>query len=266
MPASAGFRTLIGKGKWRHMPNLIVMAGPNGAGKTTTSRHILWKPRRVEDFVNADTIAAEQGLDEIAAGRVMLRRLDELTAARKDLAFETTLSSASLRARIAAMQAGGYVFHLVYVWIPSADMAIQRVAARVRAGGHSIPEAVIRRRYERSLHNFFNRYMPMADAWTMLDNSHHGEPTRIAERDIGGPLRVFDEPLWTKLTARYMKPDYRAREAVLSASGFKMRDIYESARHAVSEALAKHKMLGQSIVVWESGMPVTVEAEEIEHQ
>jgi predicted ABC-type ATPase len=247
------------------MPNLIVMAGPNGAGKTTTSRHVLCQPRRVEEFVNADLIAADQGLDEIAAGRLMLRRLDDLATARKDFAFETTLSSASLQSRIRALQDHGYVFHLVYIWIPSADMAVQRVAARVRAGGHSIPEAVIRRRYERSLHNFFNRYMPMADAWTMLDNSHHGEPTRIAERDIGGPLRVFDDHLWNELTARYMKPDSHVREGRVSAPGFRMHEIYEAACSAVSEALARHKALGQSVVVWEDGRVVLREAQEIEH-
>jgi|SRR5882724_801476 len=248
------------------VPNLFVMAGPNGAGKTTTARLILSGPRRVEEFVNADIIAADQGLDEIAAGRVMLQRLDDLAAARKDFAFETTLSSSSLRSRIGRLQATSYVFHLVYIWIPSADMAVQRVAARVRAGGHSIPELVIRRRYERSLDSFFNRYMPMADAWTMLDNSHHGEPTRIAERDIGGPLRLFDEPLWTKLTARYMKPDHRAREPRVSASAFKMQDIYEAACTAVSEALARHKALGQSVVVWEDDRIAVLEAPEIEHQ
>lgn len=246
------------------MPNLIVMAGANGAGKTTISRHVLWQPRRVEEFVNADIITAEEGLDEVAAGRRMLERLDALTAEGKDLAFETTLASASLRRRVAAMQSAGYVFHLVYIWIPSADMAVERVAARVRAGGHSIPEPVIRRRYERSVDNFFNRYMPMADAWTMLDNSHHGALVRIGERDVQGPLRVFNKRLWAQLTARYVKPDNRAREALTPASAFKMLDIYASARDAVSEALARHKALGQSIVVWQGGEPVVLEAEEIE--
>jgi predicted ABC-type ATPase len=248
------------------MPQLIVLAGPNGAGKTTVSRYVLSPPRQPEDFVNADIIAANEGLDEIAAGRKMLLRLDELVSQRKDIAFETTLSSASLLRRIAEMQALGYVFHLVYVWIRSADMAVKRVAARVRAGGHSIPEAVIRRRYERSLDNFFNRYLSIADAWLMLDNSHRDLPTRIAERDIGGSVRTFDNRLWTELSTRYMKPPRKAQEAQVQRTGFAMQDIYDAARRSVAEALARHKTLGQSIVVWENGKVITLDPEAIEHQ
>src|SRR5438552_3243473 len=110
------------------MPNLFVMAGPNGAGKTTASRLILAGERRVEEFINADIIAAERGLDDIAAGRQMLQRLDELTRQRRDIAFETTLSSIGMRARVAAMRDAGYAFHLIYVWIPSAEMSVNRVA------------------------------------------------------------------------------------------------------------------------------------------
>lgn len=234
------------------MPNLFVMAGPNGAGKTTTSHLILTGERRVEEFVNADIIAAEQGLDDIAAGRQMLRRLDELTAQRKDLAFETTLSSAGLRSRIAAMRDAGYVFHLIYIWIPSADMAVQRVAARVRSGGHSIPEKVIRRRYERSLDNFFNHYMPMADAWLMIDNSHKQTPERVR-----------DGPLWQDLGRRYMKRAAAERQQGAAVPSCNLDDIYEAACRAVREALARHKALGQSVVVWRDGAVVVLKPEEI---
>ena len=246
------------------MPSMFVMAGPNGAGKTTTSGQILTGERSVAEFVNADLIAAMHGLSEIAAARLMLGRLDELTRQRADVAFETTLSSASLRGRIAAMRAAGYVFHLIYLWIPSADMSVKRVAARVEAGGHSIPEAVIRRRYARSLVNFFNVYMPLADAWTMLDNSRREKPAKIAERDIGGPLRVHDELLWGRLVRRYMKPVDKAEQQRAMRPAFTMHDIYEAACLAVAEALARHKALGQHIVVWENGKVVTLEPEQID--
>ncbi len=247
------------------MPNLFVMAGPNGAGKTTTSRLILTGERRVAEFVNADVIAAEQNLTEIAAGRAMLERLDELTAQRKDIAFETTLSSASMRNRIAAMRNAGYVFHLIYVWLPSPEMSIQRVAARVRSGGHNIPQDVIRRRYPRSLVNLFNVFIPLADAWLMLDNSHGDRPTRIAARDLGGPIRVYDQGLWDELRRRYMKPIDTAQEqpSVLQPP-FNMQDIYQAACRAVEEALARHKALGQSVVVWQDGKVTTLEPEEID--
>lgn len=247
------------------MPNLIVMAGPNGAGKTTTSREILTGTRKVEEFVNADIIAAERGLDDIAAARRMLQRLDDLTRQRKDIAFETTLSSASMRNRISAMREAGYVFHLVYVWLPSPEMSIQRVAARVRAGGHHIPEDVIRRRYPRSLENLFNVFIPIADAWVMLNNSHRDRPTPIAERDVGGPLRVYDEALWDDLRKRYMKPTDIAREGIAAPKPlFTMEDIYRAACRAVEEALARHRSLGQSVVVWEDGKIVTLKPEEID--
>jgi len=247
------------------MPNLFVMAGPNGAGKTTTSRLILTGDRRVTEFVNADVIAAQQGLSEIAAGRAMLERLDELTAQRADLAFETTLSSASLRGRIQAMREAGYVFTLIYVWIPSPEMSIQRVAARVRSGGHNIPEEVIRRRYPRSLENLFNVFIPLADAWVMLDNSHRDRPTRIAERDIGSQMRVYDQALWDELRRRFMKPTDTARERPPTPKPtFTMDDIYQAACRAVEQALARHKALGQSVVAWEDGKVMTLQPEEID--
>lgn len=247
------------------MPNLIVMAGPNGAGKTTTSRLILTGARRVEEFVNADIIAAEKGLDDIAAGRLMLQRLDELTRLRKDIAFETTLSSASMRNRISAMRDVGYAFTLVYVWLPSPEMSIQRVAARVRAGGHHIPEDVIRRRYPRSLDNLFNVFIPLADAWVMLNNSHRDRPTRIAERDVGGPIRVFEQSLWDELRRRHMKPTDTAQEQLAAPTpAFSMEDIYRAACLAVEEALARHKSLAQSVVVWQDGKVMTLKPEEIE--
>jgi|SRR5882672_5392479 len=241
------------------------MAGPNGAGKTTTSRQILTGNRSVAEFVNADIIAAEQGLDDIAAGRRMLQRLDELTRLRKDVAFETTLSSASMRNRISAMRDAGYIFHLIYVWLPSPEMSIQRVAARVRAGGHNIPEDVIRRRYPRSLENLFNVFIPLADAWVVLDNSHRDRPTRIAERDVAGPLQVYDQALWDDLRRRYMKPTDTAQEGIaVPKPSFTMEDIYQAACRAVEEALVQHKALGQSVVVWEGNKVVTLEPEEIE--
>lgn len=246
------------------MPHLIVMAGANGAGKTTTSRLILSGDRQVAEFVNADIIAAEQGLDNLAAGRVMLERLDALTRERKDIAFETTLSSSFLRNRVSAMQRAGYTIALVYVWLPSPKMSIERVAARVRAGGHHVPGDVIRRRYPRSLENLCNVFMPIADAWILLNNSLRGQPTRIAERNVGSGIRVYDQALWDELRRKYMKPTDSLREQVaVPAPAFTMQDIYQAACRAVEEALARHKALGQSVVVWEDGRVVVLSPEEI---
>ena len=131
------------------MPHVIVIAGPNGAGKSTTAAAILKGTLGVTEFVNADTIAA--GLSAFnpekaafQAGRVMIERLQQLAAGREDFAFETTLASKTFAHWIQNLKLSGYTFHLFYLWLPSPDFAIARVAERVRMGGHYVPEETIR--------------------------------------------------------------------------------------------------------------------------
>jgi predicted ABC-type ATPase len=156
-------------------PNVIMLAGPNGAGKTTSSRSLLAGQLKVMTFVNADIIA--QGLagfdPESAAweaSKIMLGRLDELAGKRQDFAFETTLAARSYVPRIEKWRSEGYCFQLYYFWLPSADLAIERVALRVSRGGHDVPAETIRRRYRQSLRNLFHLFIPLADAWQVFDN------------------------------------------------------------------------------------------------
>ncbi len=135
----------------------------------------------------------------------MLRRVKQLATSRADFALESTLSSRSLAPWIRKMQSSGYVFHLLYLWLYSADLAIERVAGRVRQGGHGVPEAVIRRRYVRSLSNFFNVYRPIADSWLMLDNSSADGPKPIAWRRLGGPIQILRDAHWKALREQYEK-------------------------------------------------------------
>lgn len=166
-------------------PNVIMLAGPNGAGKTTSSRTLLKEALDVTTFVNADIIA--QGLagfdPESAAweaSRIMLERLDELAGKRQDFAFETTLAARSYASRIEKWRSEGYCFQLYYFWLPSADLAVERVALRVERGGHDVPELTIRRRYRQSLRNLFNLYMPLADAWQVFDNERRNAVRLVA--------------------------------------------------------------------------------------
>ena len=248
------------------MPNLFVIAGPNGAGKSTSAPKLLTGSRQVAAFVNADDIAISEKVGEIEAGRIMLGRLDELALQRLDFAIETTLASRTLRPRIEALREIGYFFHLTFVWLPSADMAVQRVAARVRAGGHAIPEAVVRRRYVRGLENFFNLYMPIADEWQMVDNSSLEKRCLIAMRDPGGQIRVDDPDLWQRLSRGFMKPVRRAEQQLPGAPAPRSNgdEVVEAMDQAVREAIARHKALGQSIVIWRDGKVVVLLAEEIE--
>ena len=192
------------------MPNIVVVAGPNGSGKSTTAPRLLRDTLRVDEFVNADVIAAGLSAfspDRVAfpAGRIMLRRARELALSRADFALESTLSSRSLAPWIKKMKSDGYVFHLLYLWLYSADLAVQRVAERVRQGGHDVPELIVRRRYARSLGNFFNIYRPIADSWLMLDNSAVDAPKPIAWRNVGGPIQIVRTGPWDRLRKEYEK-------------------------------------------------------------
>jgi predicted ABC-type ATPase len=194
------------------MSKVVVIAGPNGAGKSTTAPAVLRNALQVREFVNADTIAA--GLSAfspetvaIAAGRLMLRRVHALAHERRDFAFETTLASRSFAPWLRELQAAGYTFHLVYLWLPTVELAVARVAERVRRGGHAVSEHIIRRRYERSLTNFYCSYSSFADSWVMLDNSVRRRPRVIAKRAIGRAIRIFDTDGWDTLRARYEQGD-----------------------------------------------------------
>jgi predicted ABC-type ATPase len=198
------------------MPKVVVIAGPNGAGKSTTAPAILRRAWQVGEFVNADTIAA--GLSAFApetvafaSGRLMLDRVRELAHEGRDFAFETTLASKSFAPWLKNLQAEGYTLHLVYLWLPTVELALARVAERVRRGGHAVPESTVRRRYDRSLANFFTLYSVFADSWVMLDNSIRRRPRLIAKRVMDRPVRIFDTDGWHALRTRYGKEDSNER-------------------------------------------------------
>lgn len=190
------------------MPHVIVIAGPNGAGKSTTAPAILQGALGVTEFVNADTIAA--GLSAFNpekaafhAGRVMLERLQQLAADREDFAFETTLASKTFAHWIQNLKQTGYTFHLFYLWLPSPEFAIARVAERVRMGGHNVPEETIRRRYHAGLKNFFGMYQQLADTWRIYDNSAPGSPRLLSTGERTIITKVVDAPLWDALKGTY---------------------------------------------------------------
>lgn len=150
------------------MKNLYVIPGCNGAGKTTASYTILPEILDCKEFVNADEIA--KGLSPfqpekaaIAAGRIMLDRIDELVSEGVDFAFETTLAAKSHVTRIKKAQNQKYMVTLLYFWLKDVELAKERVLIRVSEGGHSIPEATIIRRYYAGIRNFFGIYLPICD-------------------------------------------------------------------------------------------------------
>jgi predicted ABC-type ATPase len=191
----------------KRAPKVVVLAGPNGAGKSTSAAKLLLGALKVQEFVNADTIA--QGLSAFAqervafeAGRIMVTRIRELAASRASFGFETTLASRSYAPWLAELRTGGYKVHIVFLWLPSADEAVARVAERVRAGGHNVPEPTVRRRYAAGLKNLFQLYLPLADAWQVVDNSVVQSPRSIAVGGVHGPVRVDDPLTWEAILAR----------------------------------------------------------------
>jgi predicted ABC-type ATPase len=162
---------------------VLILAGPNGAGKTTFAREFLPDEAQCPTFVNADLIAAglspfQPEAAALRAGRLMLELIDDLVARGESFAFETTLADPGYVRRISAWQASGYHITILFLALPSADAAIERVAERVVQGGHAIPEDVIRRRFTRGRTNFENLYKPLADAWALYDSSQD-EPTLL---------------------------------------------------------------------------------------
>ncbi|OFV92820.1 MAG: hypothetical protein A3G76_10170 [Acidobacteria bacterium RIFCSPLOWO2_12_FULL_65_11] len=181
-------------------PSVVILAGPNGAGKSTAAPALLHGALDVDEFVNADVIA--RGLSAfdpesvaIAAGRVMLARLHELAEQRVSFAFETTLASRTFAPWLRDLSASGYAVHFVFLWLSSADLAVERVADRVRAGGHNVPVETIRRRYQAGVRNFFSLYEPVASTWRLYDGSRR-EPRLIARRLESQPLKIYDETVW----------------------------------------------------------------------
>lgn len=166
-------------------PVCIVIAGPNGAGKTTFAREFLLKDTRVIHFVNADLIAGglsplRPELAALAAGRIFLRELDRLAKARTDFAFESTLSGLVYLNRLKHWKAAGYRIEIVYLRLRSPQLALRRIAARVKQGGHNVPRADVLRRFTRSWTNFQNSYRLLVDTWSVYDNS--GRTSQLLER------------------------------------------------------------------------------------
>jgi len=183
-------------------PNLYIIAGPNGAGKTTFARKFL--PQYVEcmEFVNADFIAG--GLSPFAperaaihAGRLMLEQIHSLVERGVDFGFETTLSGKTYVRLLQGMKKEGYVIHLFFLWISDVELALERIRLRVRNGGHAIPEATVRRRFGRSLPNFLRVYKPLADSWTIFDNS--GDVPKMTAFEESGKIEILDADLFNNL-------------------------------------------------------------------
>lgn len=158
------------------MPKLYILSGCNGSGKTTASYTLLPELLECSEFVNSDEFAKslspfDPSQASVSASRYMLMKIRYLLGRRADFSIETTLATRSLVGIINEAKELGYSVTLLYFWLSSPEEAIKRVAARVAAGGHNIPEDVVRRRYVMGLRYFFETYRPLCDHWVLADNS-----------------------------------------------------------------------------------------------
>jgi len=185
------------------MANLYIIAGCNGAGKTTASYTLLPDMLNCKEFVNADEIA--KGLspfqpDNVAiqSGRIMLARIKDLTNQNVDFALETTLSTRTYVQFIQEAKEKGYFITLVYFWLNSPELALERVKARVISGGHNIPEDVIYRRYWAGTRNLSKLYLPICDYWLIIDNS---EPPFqiIAEGFKTENIEIYNQVIYNQI-------------------------------------------------------------------
>ncbi|MBU1325613.1 MAG: zeta toxin family protein [Alphaproteobacteria bacterium] len=160
------------------MPTLVLLAGPNGAGKTTFINAVLRERAQAFQFVNPDEVArsltGSGPARDLAAGRLVLERLDQLFALRADVVLETTLATRAHAVRIRDWRAAGYRVALVYLRLPSADHSVARVAHRVSRGGHGIPEDTLRRRFGLSLKYLETVYIPIVDSWEVWASGDEG--------------------------------------------------------------------------------------------
>ena len=183
--------------------NLYIIAGCNGAGKTTASYTVLPDILECREFVNADEIA--KGLspfnpESVAfeAGRLMLQRIDDLLKANETFSIETTLATKSYVNLVHRAQRQGYFVHLIFFWLESPELAINRVAERVSKGGHNIPEDVIRRRYAAGLKNLFERFANEVDLWMIYDNSRTPR-TFVAQGGKAMNTTIASEVIYNKM-------------------------------------------------------------------
>jgi len=194
------------------VPRFYIISGPNGSGKTTASYGVLPELLDCAEFVNSDEFAKHLApfapeSAYITASRLMLKKVQYLFNRREDFCIETTLATRALIKMVRSAQAQGYYVTVLYFWLNSPDIAIQRVAKRVATGGHDIPEETIRRRYNMGLNYLFHSYIPLCDKWLLVDNSN--PPFDIIAEGTKKGLTVHDPQRYNRvrsLVTDYIEP------------------------------------------------------------
>jgi len=189
------------------LPTVYLITGCNGAGKTTASLTLLPEMLDCKEFVNADNIAAgispfQPDKVAIEAGRLMLKRINDLIKVKVDFAIETTLSSRNYISKIKEFKKEGYEVILIYFWLNTPLLAIERIKQRVKRGGHFIPDDIVIRRYMRGIKNLLQYFIPLCDYWLIFDNSNENA-IMVAEGIKDLEKEIFNNEIWQEINKTY---------------------------------------------------------------
>lgn len=183
--------------------DILIIGGPNGAGKTTAARVLLRDYLDESHLLNADEIARELSPDNpeavaFAAGRKFIERMRRLVCEGKSFAFETTCAGRAYLRLLRECRRDGWHIMLLFLWLPSPESAVSRVAQRVIEGGHNVQPDVVYRRYWAGIWNMRNLYLPLAEEAEIYDNS---ETSRIfiAEKRKGSKFEIHDPERWARI-------------------------------------------------------------------
>ncbi|MCM2370699.1 AAA family ATPase [Aporhodopirellula aestuarii] len=242
-------------------PTVHVIAGPNGAGKTTFAMSYLNAFAGCREFLNADLIAAglspfNPDSQAIPAGRLMLGRIEELNRQRATFAIETTLAGRGHAQRLARLKSEcGFQIELIFVWLPTADFAVDRVANRVRQGGHNIPEPVIRRRFDQGISNFAKHYAPVANRWAILNGTWY-PPSPVVLHENNQTVS-FDNNAIKAIQTR--TPNLLDKPPATSTEPTSFFDRLESAASETTQTIvASAVRVPTPILVWGDGETVRI--------
>jgi len=235
-------------------PQLYIIAGPNGSGKTTFASRFLPLFTQSNEFVNADVIAQRLSPKHpeaaaIRAGREMLERIETLASQKIDFAIETTLSGKAYIPWLTDLKSHGYEIQLFFLWLPDVQLSLKRVADRVKHGGHNIPESVIRRRYAAGISNLFLRYRPLADTWSLFDNSR--ELPYLIAKESQHKLTVLDEELFEICSSMANKPTDDLLGETAKAPDW--LPALHALRMAKADVIEQHIQSGHPIIIWRNG-------------